>query len=48
MAQIPDEVLAANRTYAAFTICGIVSRGDFKGIEIEELEDEEHLLECTR
>jgi CBS domain-containing protein len=30
------------------TIWGIVSRGDFKGIEIEELEDEEHLFECIR
>jgi CBS domain-containing protein len=30
------------------TIWGVVSRGDFKGIEIEELEDEEHLWECIR
>jgi CBS domain-containing protein len=29
-------------------IWGIVSRGDFKGIEIDQLEDEEHLWECIR
>jgi CBS domain-containing protein len=29
-------------------IWGIVSRGDFKGIEIDELDDEEHLWECIR
>jgi CBS domain-containing protein len=30
------------------TIWGIVSRGDFKGIEIDQLDDEEHLWECIR
>jgi CBS domain-containing protein len=30
------------------TIWGIVWRGDFKGIEIEEFEDEEHLWESIR
>ncbi|MEQ1715438.1 MAG: CBS domain-containing protein [Hyphomicrobium sp.] len=29
-------------------IWGIVSRGDFKGVEIERLDDEEHLWECIR
>jgi CBS domain-containing protein len=28
------------------TICGVVSRNDFKGIEIDQLDDEEHLREC--
>jgi CBS domain-containing protein len=28
------------------TIWGVVSRSDFKGIEIDQLEDEEHLWEC--
>jgi len=30
------------------TIWGVVSRGDFKGIEIDQLEDEEHLWQCIR
>jgi CBS domain-containing protein len=30
------------------TIWGVVSRSDFKGIEIDQLEDEEHLWECIR
>jgi CBS domain-containing protein len=30
------------------TIWGIVSRGDFKGIEIDRLDEEEHLWECIR
>jgi CBS domain-containing protein len=30
------------------TIWGVVSRGDFKGIEIDQLDDEEHLWECIR
>jgi CBS domain-containing protein len=29
-------------------IWGVVSRGDFKGIEIDQLDDEEHLWECIR
>jgi CBS domain-containing protein len=29
-------------------IWGIVSRGDFKGIEIDQLDDEDHLWECIR
>lgn len=29
-------------------IWGIVSRGDFKGLEIDRLDDEEHLWECIR
>jgi CBS domain-containing protein len=29
-------------------IWGVVSRGDFKGIELDQLEDEEHLWECIR
>ena len=28
------------------TIFGVVSRADFKGIEIDQLDDEEHLQEC--
>jgi CBS domain-containing protein len=30
------------------TILGVVSRADFKGIEIDQLDDEEHLWECIR
>ena len=30
------------------TIWGVVSRGDFKGVEIDQLEDEEHLWQCIR
>ncbi len=30
------------------TILGVVSRGDFKGIEIERLDDDEHLAELLR
>jgi CBS domain-containing protein len=30
------------------TIWGVVSRGDFKGIEIDQLDYEEHLWECIR
>ena len=30
------------------TIWGVVSRGDFKGIELDQLEEEEHLWECIR
>jgi len=30
------------------TIWGVVSRGDFKGIEIDQLEHEEHLWQCIR
>lgn len=29
-------------------IWGIVSRGDFKGTEIDRLDEEEHLWECIR
>jgi CBS domain-containing protein len=29
-------------------IWGIVSRGDFKGMEIDRLDEETHLLECIR
>jgi CBS domain-containing protein len=29
-------------------IWGIVSRGDFKGMEIDRLDEEEHLWECIR
>jgi CBS domain-containing protein len=29
-------------------IVGVVSRGDFKGMEIDRLDDEEHLWECLR
>ena len=29
-------------------IWGIVSRGDFKGTEIDQLDEEEHLWECIR
>lgn len=29
-------------------IWGIVSRGDFKGMEIDRLDEEEHLAECIR
>ena len=29
-------------------ICGIVSRGDFKGMEIDQLDDEIHIWECLR
>jgi CBS domain-containing protein len=29
-------------------IWGIVSRGDFKGVELERLDEEEHLWECIR
>ena len=29
-------------------ICGIVSRGDFKGMEIDRLDDEIHIWECLR
>lgn len=29
-------------------IWGIVSRGDFKGMELDRLEEEEHLWECIR
>jgi CBS domain-containing protein len=30
------------------TIWGVVSRVDFKGIELDQLDDEEHLWECIR
>jgi CBS domain-containing protein len=30
------------------TILGVVSRGDFKGIELDQLDEEEHLWECIR
>ena len=30
------------------SICGVVSRGDFTGIEIDRLDEEEHLWECIR
>lgn len=29
-------------------IWGVVSRGDFKGMEIDRMDDEEHLWECLR
>jgi CBS domain-containing protein len=29
-------------------ICGVVSRGDFTGMEIDQLDDETHLWECIR
>lgn len=29
-------------------IWGVVSRGDFKGVEIDRLDDEDHLWECVR
>lgn len=29
-------------------ICGVVSRNDFKGMEIDRLDDEDHLWECVR
>lgn len=29
-------------------ILGVVSRGDFKGMEIDRLDDEDHLWECIR
>jgi CBS domain-containing protein len=29
-------------------IWGIVSRGDFKGMEIDQLDEESHLWECIR
>jgi hypothetical protein len=29
-------------------IWGVVSRGDFKGIEIDRLDEETHLYECLR
>jgi CBS domain-containing protein len=29
-------------------ILGVVSRGDFKGMEIDRLDDEDHLWECVR
>jgi CBS domain-containing protein len=29
-------------------ICGVVSRGDFQGMEIDQLDEEEHLWECLR
>jgi CBS domain-containing protein len=30
------------------SIWGIVSRGDFKGMEIDQLDEEDHLWECIR
>jgi CBS domain-containing protein len=30
------------------SIWGIVSRGDFKGTEIDQLDEEDHLWECIR
>ena len=30
------------------SICGVVCRGDFTGIEIDRLDEEEHLWECIR
>jgi len=30
------------------TIYGVVSRGDFKGMEIDRLDDDDHLAECLR
>ena len=29
-------------------IWGVVSRGDFKGMEIDQLDEEDHLWECVR
>jgi CBS domain-containing protein len=29
-------------------ILGVVSRGDFKGIEIDRLDEDDHLAECLR
>jgi predicted transcriptional regulator len=29
-------------------IVGVVSRGDFKGMEIDQLDEDEHLWECVR
>lgn len=29
-------------------VWGVVSRGDFKGLEIDRLDEEEHLYECIR
>ena len=29
-------------------VWGIVSRGDFKGTEIDQLDEEDHLWECIR
>ena len=29
-------------------IWGIVSRGDFKGMEIDQLDEEDHLMACIR
>ena len=29
-------------------ICGVVSRADFSGMEIDQLDEEEHLWECIR
>ena len=29
-------------------IWGVVSRGDFTGMELDRLEEEEHLWECIR
>jgi CBS domain-containing protein len=29
-------------------ILGVVSRGDFKGMEIDQMDEEEHLWECVR
>jgi CBS domain-containing protein len=29
-------------------LVGVVSRGDFKGMEIDRLDDEDHLWECVR
>ena len=29
-------------------ILGVVSRGDFKGMELDRLDDEDHLWECVR
>jgi hypothetical protein len=33
---------------ASIVIWGIVSRGDFKGMEIDQLDEEDHLWECIR
>ncbi|MDJ0512669.1 MAG: CBS domain-containing protein [Methyloceanibacter sp.] len=30
------------------TIYGVVSRGDFKGMEIDRLDDDDHVAECLR
>lgn len=29
-------------------IWGVVSRGDFKGMELDQLDEEDHLWECIR